>query len=283
MRIWIACLAAAAFAQDLSVTPQAVPQGGTFKVRGGAAAQARFNGITIPLFPQPGGGAFGLMPVRPDQAPGEYTLELLNAGGAVAGSVTVAVRDAHFAKQNIVMSQALSGLEASPEEGSLVRAFLEKASPARFWEEPLQLPVRGCMTSPFGVERLRNGKPTGDRHLGIDQRSPMSAPIRAVAAGMVRIARQFELRGGTVAIDHGQGLESMYMHMSKVAAVEGSRVQAGDVIGHIGSTGRSTGPHLHWSLYANGRAVNPAQWVTLQACAAARAPARKRSGKQTVH
>jgi murein DD-endopeptidase MepM/ murein hydrolase activator NlpD len=111
------------------------------------------------------------------------------------------------------------------------------------------------------VQRFFNGKPTGDFHAGLDQRGAAGTPIHAVAAGVVRIVRDFSLRGGTVAIDHGQGVESIYMHMSKTAAKEGEHVSAGDVIGYVGATGRANGPHLHWTLYVNGVPVNPVQWV----------------------
>jgi len=83
----------------------------------------------------------------------------------------------------------------------------------------------------------------------------------------VKIVRAWNIHGGTVAIDHGQGLQSIYLHMSKFATAEGAVVKKGDVIGYVGSTGRSTAPHLHWSLYANGVPVNPRQWVPLTACA----------------
>jgi murein DD-endopeptidase MepM/ murein hydrolase activator NlpD len=92
-------------------------------------------------------------------------------------------------------------------------------------------------------------------------------PIHTAAAGDVKLAGEFALHGGTVGIDHGQGLKSIYLHMSKVAAKEGDHVQAGDVIGYVGSTGRSTGAHLHWALYANGEPVNPLQWLHLTPCA----------------
>jgi murein DD-endopeptidase MepM/ murein hydrolase activator NlpD len=122
------------------------------------------------------------------------------------------------------------------------------------------------MTSRFGVRRFRNGKPTGSYHGGLDLRAREGQPVRATAAGTVAIARQFALRGGTVGIDHGQGLTSMYLHMSKIAAAEGAAVQAGDVIGYAGSTGRSTAPHLHWSINVNGIPVAPLQWVKIGSC-----------------
>jgi murein DD-endopeptidase MepM/ murein hydrolase activator NlpD len=123
--------------------------------------------------------------------------------------------------------------------------------------------------SPFGVKRLHNGKPTGEFHGGVDQRAAAGSPIRAAAAGEVKIAQPFTVLGGTVAIDHGQGLETMYLHMSKIAAQPGARVNKGDVIGYVGATGRANGPHLHWLIDVNGVPVNPRQWVTLSVCGVA--------------
>jgi len=148
----------------------------------------------------------------------------------------------------------------------LLTAFKETISDARSWRDPLSAPVSGCMTSPFGVKRLHNGKPTGEYHGGVDQRTPEGEPIRAVAAGTVAFAKQFNVLGNAVGIDHGQGLESMYLHMSRLVVASGAVVQRGDILGYAGSTGRSTGPHLHWVLYVNGVSVNPAQWIKLQPC-----------------
>jgi murein DD-endopeptidase MepM/ murein hydrolase activator NlpD len=254
-----------------------VRQGEALKVHGSAdSAKARMNGVTVPLFSQPDGSTFGLMPVGVEEEPGDYTLEFLSTSGAVLHTSPVSVHDAHYPKQNIVISEALSELRASTEEADTVHAFWGTATPERFWQEPLRAPVPGCMNSIFGSQRLHNGKPTGDYHGGVDQRGAPGTPIHAVAAGTVRIVRQFKLRGGTVAIDHGQGLQSIYMHQSRFAVREGQRVEAGEVIGYVGSTGRATGPHLHWSLYANGHSVNPTQWVKLQACGAVRARPKKK-------
>ena len=270
-------MTASALAQDFSFTPASVRQGETLKLHGDKnAAKARMNGITIPLFAEADGGTFGLMPVGVEDDPGDYKLEFLDPTGVTIHAATVSVHDAHYPKQNIVISQALSELKATTEEADTVHAFLNSVSPVRYWEEPFRLPVQGCMNSPFGASRLHNGKPTGDYHGGVDQRGAPGTPIHAVAAGTVRIVHLFTLRGGTVAIDHGQGLETIYMHMSRFAAKEGQQVAAGDVIGYIGSTGRATGPHLHWSLYANGHAVSPNQWVKLTPCGAVRARPKKK-------
>jgi len=268
MRWFIVCIAIGlACAQTFEATPQSIPQGQTLRVQGSInASSARLNGRTIRLFAQAEGGWLGLMPVPALEKPGEYKLELLDKNGTAVQTTSITVVDAHFPSQDIVISKALSELKASPDEAEITAAFRKEVTATRYWAEPLAVPVPGCMTSLFGVLRLHNGKPTGDYHGGLDLRAAAGQPIRAAAAGVVRIARQFNLHGGTVAIDHGQGLQSMYLHMSKIAATEGATVQKGDVIGYAGSTGRSTGPHLHWTLYVNGLPVNPQQWVQVRAC-----------------
>jgi murein DD-endopeptidase MepM/ murein hydrolase activator NlpD len=85
---------------------------------------------------------------------------------------------------------------------------------------------------------------------------------------VVKLVEKYNLRGGTVAVDHGQGVETIYLHMSAFNAKEGQHVTPSDVIGYIGSTGRATGPHVHWTLYVNGEAMNPGQWMKLENCPA---------------
>ena len=245
-----------------------IRQGQTLRVTDPVAASARIADRTIKLFPQAQGPRLGLMPIPALEKPGQYTLEYLDAKGAILKSEPVTVVNARFPSQNIVISKTLSTLKPAPGEQDLVNAFRTAVSDTRLWTEPLELPIPGCMTSPYGVRRLHNGKVTGDYHAGLDQRGAAGSPIHAITGGTVRISRMLQLRGGTVAIDHGQGLESIYMHMSKVAATEGATVKPGDVIGYVGTTGRSTGPHLHWTLYANGIPVNPLQWLELSPCAA---------------
>jgi murein DD-endopeptidase MepM/ murein hydrolase activator NlpD len=233
------------------------------------------NDRTVRLFRQPDGGVFGLMPVSLDQKPGPYKIDLLDQAGAIIVTRSVQVVDAHFRKQNVTIAPAVAELKPSPEETEMSAAFRNSVSETRYWSEPVELPVRGCMTSPFGVQRYLNGKPTGSAHTGIDQRSPAGAPIHAIDGGVVKIVREWPLHGRTVGIDHGQGLESMYLHMSKLATTEGAVVKKGDVIGYVGSTGRSTAPHLHWTVYANAVPVNPLDWVRVAPCPAA-APASKK-------
>jgi murein DD-endopeptidase MepM/ murein hydrolase activator NlpD len=270
MRWLVVFIATAVGAQVFEVAPARVHNGETLKLTAhGTARRARLNGRTIELFPQDDGSEFGLMPIPVLEKPGVYTLEFLDEGGAVLDSRPIRVENARYPAQNIVIGKAIAGLRPSPGEQATVGAFRAAVSPVRYWKEPLDPPVPGCLTSLFGVQRLQNGKPTGDFHAGVDQRGAAGTPIHPIAAGVVKIVQKWNLRGGTVAVDHGQGVESIYLHMSGFVAKEGEHVGVNDVLGYIGSTGRSTGPHVHWTLYVNGVPVNPGQWMTLGACPAA--------------
>jgi murein DD-endopeptidase MepM/ murein hydrolase activator NlpD len=268
------------FSQEFRVMPKKAAQGELLQVIGNSISRsARLNGRTIPLYPQSQiGESLGLMPVPVLTKPGEYRLEWLDTQGAVLHAQTLVINNAHYPVQNIVLSKTLSALKSTPDEREEVSTFHTQESAVRYWSFPLQAPLQGCLTSLFGVQRLHNGKQTGgDFHAGLDQRGASGTPIHAVAAGDVKLAGQFALHGGTVGIDHGQGLKSIYLHMSKAAVKPGDHVQAGGVIGYVGSTGRSTGPHLHWALYANGEPVNPLQWVHLTPCVK---PAPRRAAKK---
>ncbi len=110
----------------------------------------------------------------------------------------------------------------------------------------------------FGSQRVLNGKPKRP-HMGMDFAVPKGTPIAAPAGGVVTLADpDLYFEGGTVFLDHGQGLVSVFMHMSALNVKDGQRVKKGDVLGQVGSTGRATGPHLHWSLkWRNRYYVNP--------------------------
>lgn len=280
MRWLLLCILAPLSAQEFQVKPLSAGQGQTLRLAAGeGAASARLGTRKVTLFPD-GPSKTGLMPIAIDAKPGKYTLEFLDRQDAVIRSVAIKVIDAHYPKQNVVLSKNVAELKSSPEEREEVNTFRAAETPERYWQEPLRLPIPGCETSLFGVGRFINGKPTGEYHAGVDQRGVAGTPIHPVASGIVRLATQYSLRGGTVAVDHGQGLTSIYLHMSKILAKPGDHVTSADAVGLVGSTGRSTAPHLHWSLYVHGEAVNPNQWVRLRPCtsrplAKATRPARR--------
>ncbi|HLK04680.1 MAG TPA: M23 family metallopeptidase [Candidatus Acidoferrum sp.] len=254
-------------AQVCSISPKTVSLGQTLRLTCSAeVATAKWHGRSIRMFPQSDGEYFGLMPVSVKDAPGPGSIVFLAKDGSTHATESFVVRPTKFPSENVRLSPDIEALRSTPEEIQLLTNFRNGVSDSRFWQDPLASPVDGCVTSPFGVQRLHNGKPTGEFHGGVDQRTPAGEEIRAIADGKIIFAQHFNVLGNAVGIDHGQGLASMFLHMSKLAVADGALVKKGDVLGYAGSTGRSTGPHLHWVLYANGVNVNPAQWVKLAAC-----------------
>jgi len=288
----LAALAASvAGAQQCTVKPISIPLGETVRLHCEPAANsnaaeitpivsARLKDRSVKMFRQADGSWSGLMPVAVADVPGAFQVDFLATDGKIIDSSKLTIRATVFPTQNVNLAPQIEELKSSPEEIQTLTTFRKGVSDEKFWSDPLAPPVSGCMLSPFGVKRLHNGKPTGEFHSGIDQRSAEGNPIRAAAAGEVKIAQRFTVLGGTVAIDHGQGLETMYLHMSKLAVQPGSRVNKGDIVGYTGATGRATGPHLHWVIYVNGVPVNPRQWVTLSACGAATAKKKAPPAKQ---
>ena len=118
------------------------------------------------------------------------------------------------------------------------------------------LPVEGPISGPFGKRRFFNDQPRKP-HSGTDIAAPKGTPIKAAAAGRISLVGDFFFNGRLVVIDHGEGLKTMYNHMDRVDVKEGQTVAQSETIGTVGSTGRSTGPHLHLGVILNGASVDP--------------------------
>ena len=153
----------------------------------------------------------------------------------------------------------------TPEDLARVKSDAQRVAAARTrdsdesgWLEKFIWPATGRISGIYGSQRILNGHPFAP-HIGIDIAAPAGTPIRAPAAGIVTLADpdQF-LTGGTVLIDHGHGVNSVYAHLQVITVQVGQRVEQGDIIGQLGMTGRATGPNLHWGVHWFATGVDPA-------------------------
>ncbi|MDW7712043.1 MAG: M23 family metallopeptidase [Deferrisomatales bacterium] len=251
----------------VTLEAESTAPGEVFPVRvaglGGAGPyEVSFGAAQFPLWPAEGGWE-GLAAVDRDAAPGVWELRLLGPDGAERplAAATVVVGERVYPEQRLTVRESMVTL--SPEdqaraarEAARIRQVLSSRSPRRLWDGPVRIPVEGPVSSPFGVRRFYNDQPRG-YHSGIDLAAPRGTPVGAAAAGVVALTGDFFYTGGSVFLDHGLGLLTGYFHLDSVEVNEGETVPAGGLLGRVGSTGRSTGPHLHWGVYLSGVRADP--------------------------
>lgn len=203
-----------------------------------------------------------LIPTSPLNSPGKMTLSV--RGDYQTSNIGVWLKNRAFPIQKIWLS-GKAGRPATPLELERVSAFKELVTPQKYWQGTFIRPNASRVSTGFGVRRYYNNVFAQDYyHKGVDYAGGYGSPVVAPAAGKVRlIGREdagFHVHGNVVGIDHGQGVLSIFMHLQDIDVAEGAMVEAGERIGTIGSTGASTGPHLHWGLYVNQVAVDPVPW-----------------------
>ena len=174
------------------------------------------------------------------------------------------IHEGIFGREAIILPQDdLDTLEPEVElvEQELLQHLVSGFRPGRWFDGLMMRPSAGRIVSRFGTLRSYNRGPYDRLHLGVDYAAPTGTGIRAVADGLVVLAADLNVRGLSILLDHGLGVFTGYWHLSAMDVVTGDFVRAGDSIGKMGNTGRSTGSHLHWQLWVNGVAVNPLQWL----------------------
>ncbi|XVJ52159.1 MAG: M23 family metallopeptidase [Vampirovibrio sp.] len=210
-----------------------------------------------------------LIAVDPLAPAGEAALSVWDASGECVARWTLPIIKTAFPTQAIRASKETAALQPEAGELETVERLKQLKTPYRYWQSPLQFkaPVPQCVNSPFGVKRMVNGIFTGNYHKGLDQKAPQGQWISAPESGRIFIAQAFALHGGTVGIDHGQGVTSIYIHMSQIGVRVSQVVPKGARLGQVGATGFATGPHLHWGAFIQGVAVDPSAFTSsLQPC-----------------
>jgi len=190
----------------------------------------------------------------------------LGDGSTVRSTVTIAPRDWDIERVDAALRPGGGSSETfmrrrQPELDAIWDARTAN-SPSDGWQDDFIWPVTGRISGRFGSQRIYRGEP-GRYHSGLDIARPTGTPIVAPASGIVTLATQspFSIEGYLLIIDHGQGLNSAFLHLSRIHVGEGERVEQGQALGAIGSSGRTTGPHLHWSIKWHLARLDPLLFV----------------------
>ncbi|WP_413173498.1 M23 family metallopeptidase [Anabaena azotica] len=265
-------LALPAEALQVQITPTAPKLGDTLSVMIDVDSQENVINPTVkvgeetyPAFAISPNKYRAFIPTTPLEQPGIRKVTV--AGDGQERNLAVKISDRKFPVQRITLPPGKAGVQATEYELQRVKEFKALQTPEKYWNGVFLRPNKGRMTTTYGVRRYYNGKFANDYyHRGLDYAGAAGSAVVAPAPGRVAlvgtVSQGFRIHGNVVGIDHGQGVTSIFMHLSRINVKEGDIVKAGQLIGGVGSTGASTGPHLHWGLYVNGKSIDPTSWQT---------------------
>ena len=259
-------MALAPAAPPLTVTadsPTARPGDVVVVTIGGAAASdtIRVHAFDrdLPSFPGAGGKRGALVGIDLEVRLGPHSVAV--ESGDRHASVTLQVVRRAFATRRLTVDPAFvnpppSEVPRIERERAQLGKLWETWTPEKLWSGAFAAPVPEPANSAFGTRSILNGEPRSP-HGGADFPSAAGTPIKAPNGGRVVVADTLYFTGNTVVVDHGLGLYSLFAHMTEMNVHTGDLVKTGEVLGTVGSTGRVTGPHLHWAVRLNGARVDP--------------------------
>ncbi len=256
----------------VSWAPETVQQGGVVRFFADlpeglrvTKAEISKNELHFVLMDDTSGRWVALYGVDAEKKPGLYdvTIRLSTMDGkedvTVKEQLWIQPRD--FGREDLTLPDSKvklseESLKRVRREGGQIAALWPRITPEQLWDGPFLIPVTGRPGSPFGLRRWINGE-RRSYHSGMVIKSPEGTPVRASNSGRVVLTGDHFFGGNSVFVDHGLGLYTMYFHLSKIDVEPGQEVLRGQTLGRVGSTGRSTGPHLHWGVRLGGAKVDP--------------------------
>jgi len=234
--------------------------------------KARFAQNAIVLFQhpvKPEGIYCGLVGIPLSAAPEKAVVELqwVDSDGPQRAKVPLQIIAGQYKSEALrvepgKVTLSKKNMQRVTREKKEIQRIYENSDATRLWYGRFEKPLVADMTSAFGTRRLFNGQQRSF-HRGTDFRADVGTPVNASNSGIVRLARNLFYSGNIVIVDHGMGIFTNYAHLSKIQVTEGQHIARGDPIGQTGSTGRVSGPHLHWGVKVNGVYVDPFQFLTV--------------------
>jgi murein DD-endopeptidase MepM/ murein hydrolase activator NlpD len=199
--------------------------------------------------------------------PGHYKVLVRMAGSGTEKQLELEICEKNYGVRRLTLPQNMVDLDSqalkrAKKESKRMKGLWEAKPSAPLWSGPFIRPVPGEVVGAFGQRSIINNQPRSP-HSGVDLKSERGAPVKAINRGQVVLTGDHFFTGLTVVIDHGGGILSMYFHLNRIDVQKGEKVTKGHIIGLVGSTGRATGPHLHWGIRINGDRIDPLRLVVL--------------------
>ena len=202
--------------------------------------------------------------VTTETKPGNYTINI--KVGHEKRNLTLVVNPAHFPTLNLTLPEdkvflSSENLKRVKKEEKLLRSLFQRVT-EKLWDGSFILPLENDFSTAFGAKRILNQKRISI-HRGLDITGKMGEEVKAANHGRIVFSEELFFGGKTVIIDHGQGIYTIYMHLSKFNVQQNAIIKKGDIIGFVGATGRATGPHLHFGVKVLNTNTNPVSFVKL--------------------
>lgn len=225
-----------------------------------------FEKSKVPVFELSNEYYRSLIPLTANFKTGKHQVEIFYKGKVKR--VDLIVGETKYPLEELTLSKTVAGLMASNTERDLVNKALSLHSEKKFWTGKFIFPSSARQSTPYGIKRKVNGVINPDYfHKGLDFAGKEGSDVLATEDGIIVLAGQtskgFVVNGNCLFIDHGHGVISGYLHLSKILVKNGDFVKKGQVIGKVGSTGIASGPHLHWGIYISGKTVDPLCWTSM--------------------
>ena len=263
---------------DVTISSSKVETGGTLVAwvdcrRAKACPQdlrLSFYDQAIITFPHPAKGPavqVGLVGIALTAPPGKTHLSLAwdSGGRRLTQTVSFEIRSGDYGEERLKVDPrhvrpSPQDLERNRREQEELKRIYASGSRSRLWRDAFRLPVSGEVNGAYGTRRVFNDE-LQSHHTGVDFRAQTGDPVQAAASGMVRLSKDLFYSGNTVIVDHGAGVFSSYLHLSRIDVKPGQKIEKGQTVGLAGATGRATGPHLHWGVKVNSINVDPLSFV----------------------
>lgn len=231
--------------------------------------EAVVGGERFPLIPSPQGGQVALVGIdldhQGDTLPVLFRLRPYGSREPRDLVAELRIREKEFTSQSLSLPTGMVDLDREKQrrasrDSARTKEALRARAKERYWSAGFARPAEGRVSTFFGTARVLNRVPRSP-HRGVDIAAPRGSPVKSANSGVVTLVGDLFLSGRTVVVDHGWGVSTLYAHLDTITVREGQFVRRGELLGTVGSTGRATGPHLHFGAFIRGANVDPLQLI----------------------